>query len=278
LLMNGRKIASQILEEVKEQIEEKDLNPKLIIVRVGRSAEQEVFIRSKEKAGKKVGVAVDVVQLPENIPQKQLNLTLKSLSEDPSVDGILLQLPIPKHLSPYNAITHITPSKDVDVLHPYNLGRLIYGDESLAPCTPSAILTILEEYGIDLEGKNVVVVNNSILIGKPLFILLTNRFATVDVCHIKTVDLKSHTLRADIVITATGVPELIKSSMIKEGSVIVDAGISVVEGKVLGDVSKEVWPKARYITPVPGGVGPVTVAMVMRNLLHLVLSQIQKIS
>jgi methylenetetrahydrofolate dehydrogenase (NADP+) / methenyltetrahydrofolate cyclohydrolase len=190
---------------------------------------------------------------------------IRRLDRDPAVDGILVQLPLPPHISKARVLHAIDPQKDVDAFHPESVGHALIGDETLAPCTPQGILLLLDEAGIRLRGAEVCIVNHSNLIGKPLAALLINRDATVTVCHKHTRDLRRHTRAADVVVTATGVPGLLTADHVREGAAVVDVGISRVGGKVVGDVAADVWEKAAWVTPVPGGVGPMTIAVLLQN-------------
>ncbi|MCS7113572.1 MAG: bifunctional 5,10-methylenetetrahydrofolate dehydrogenase/5,10-methenyltetrahydrofolate cyclohydrolase [Nitrososphaerota archaeon] len=269
-IMDGRCIADEMCRmhmRTALELSRRGLKPRLSIVMVGEEPASKLFVRNKVRYCEKVGVDTTVIHKPSTIDLEDLLETVKSLNDDPNINGILVQLPLPKHIDPYKIFSALDPDKDVDGLTPANLGRLMHGDEVLSPCGAKAVVKILEYYGVELEGAEICIVSNSILVGKPLSMILTNRFATISICHAKTKDLSSHTSNADILISATGVPLLIKASMIRDGAVVVDVGISKIEGRIAGDVDfDEVACKASMITPVPGGVGPVTVAMVVDNL------------
>jgi methylenetetrahydrofolate dehydrogenase (NADP+)/methenyltetrahydrofolate cyclohydrolase len=269
-IMDGRCIADhmcRIHREIAAELSRRGVKPRLSIIMVGGDPASELFVRNKVRYCGKVGVDTTVIRKPDSISLESLLEIVKSLNDDPDVHGILVQLPLPEHIDPYRILSALDPSKDVDGLTPVNLGRLMHLDESLAPCGARAVVKILEYYGVELEGAEVCIVSNSVLVGKPLSILLTNRFATVSICHAKTRDLSSYTSGSDIVVSATGVPLLIKASMIRDGAIVVDVGVSRFEGRIVGDVDfEDVASKASMITPVPGGVGPVTVAMVVDNL------------
>ncbi|MBS7642238.1 bifunctional 5,10-methylenetetrahydrofolate dehydrogenase/5,10-methenyltetrahydrofolate cyclohydrolase [Candidatus Bathyarchaeota archaeon] len=269
-IMDGRIIADYMCRIHRENVLElahRGLKPRLSIVMVGDDPASKLFVKNKVSYCEKVGIDVIVIRKPDSIDLKTLLEIIGSLNDDTSINGILVQLPLPKHIDPYRVFSILDPSKDVDGLTPVNLGKLMHGDETLVPCGARAVVKILEYYSVELEGAEVCVVSNSILVGKPLSMVLTNRFATVSICHAKTRNLPSHTSNADILVSATGVPLLIKASMVRDGAVVVDVGISRVEGRIVGDVDfKNVGCKASMITPVPGGVGPVTVAMVVDNL------------
>ncbi|MEM2740051.1 MAG: bifunctional 5,10-methylenetetrahydrofolate dehydrogenase/5,10-methenyltetrahydrofolate cyclohydrolase [Candidatus Bathyarchaeia archaeon] len=269
-IMDGRCIADHICRmhrEVALGFSRRGAKPRLSIVMVGEEPASKLFVRNKVRYCEKVGVDATIIHKPDSIDTENLLETVKSLNDNPDVNGILVQLPLPKHIDPYRILSALDPSKDIDGLTPVNLGRLMHGDETLVPCGVKAIVKILEHYCVELEGAEVCIVSNSILVGKPLSIVLTNRFATVSICHVKTKDLPSYTSNADILISATGVPLLIKASMVRDGAIVVDVGISRVDGRIVGDVDfEDVAYKASMITPVPGGVGPVTVAMAVDNL------------
>jgi methylenetetrahydrofolate dehydrogenase (NADP+)/methenyltetrahydrofolate cyclohydrolase len=239
-------------------------------VLVGENPSSRIYIENKQKACEKLGIASNLYEFPESMKEEKLEALIKQLNDDKRVHGIIVQLPLPKHIDEKKILNMISPKKDVDGLNAVNIGNLLLGDETIAPCTPKGIIRMLEKMKIQVEKRNVVIVNNSIVVGKPLAMMLTNRFATVTLCHVKTKFLKEHTKKAEILITATGVPNLIKKDMVREGAVVIDAGICYREGKVYGDVDFEnVKSIASFITPVPGGVGPMTVAMVLENTLIL---------
>jgi len=272
LILDGRALSEKIRGELKQEVEELKGKfgraPTLAVVLVGNNPASEIYVRNKIKACQKVGINSIDKRLPESITQEELNRVVKELNESPEVDGIIVQLPLPEHLSCREVINYISPEKDVDGFHPVNVGKCVLGlyDEGLMPCTPAGVMKIFEEYGIELQGKNAVMVGHSNIVGKPLANMLLNANATVSVCHIYTKDLKSYTKNADILCVATGVPHLIKEDMVKEGAVVVDIGISRLNGKIVGDVDFErVKEKASAITPVPGGVGPMTITMLLYN-------------
>jgi len=265
-IIDGKKIAANILQDIGEKIKSHGIKPKLAVVLVGNDPASELYVRKKQQAAEKTGIDFMKIELPEQTTKEQLENEINKLNEDATVHGIIVQLPLPQHLDRKEILPLISFEKDVDKLTPQSLARLLQGDERCAPCTPYGIIKMLDNVNVNVEGKNAVIINNSDLIGKPLALLLTNRFATATMCHIKTQDLKAHTTTADILITATGKPGLVTADMVKDGAVVVDAGISHENGKVLGDVDFDnVKEKAAYITPVPGGVGPVTVAVLLEN-------------
>lgn len=253
---------------VEALVSGRGVTPGLATVLVGDDPASKMYVRLKHKACERVGIRAEDHFLPAEISQEELISLINTLNKDKNVHGILLQLPLPKHLFPQEAMEAIAPEKDADGFHPYNMGKLMIGDEGLVPCTPHGVIRALEEYNVPIKGKNVVIVGHSNVVGKPLAAMFLNRNATVSVCHVFTDDLKKHTLDADILVVATGVKHLIKADMVKEGVVIFDVGITKEKDGVYGDVDFEnVIKKASLITPVPGGVGPLTIAMLMKHVL-----------
>lgn len=276
LLLDGKTVAQKLKESIKQQIKQiisKNLRPpKLSVILVGDNAASQIYVNKKIKDCKEVGIESAPYFLPTDITQIELQELIGTLNGDDEVDGILVQLPLPSHINTLEVIEYINPKKDVDGFHPENVGKLATGrKDGILPCTPYGILKLLEEYKIDHFGKDVVVVGASNIVGKPMAMLfLQDEKSTVTICHKNTKDLKSHTLKADILVVATGVPNLIKADMVKEGAVVIDVGINRVEGRIVGDVDFEnVKDKAYAITPVPGGVGPMTVAMLLYNTLEI---------
>ncbi|MDO4199793.1 MAG: bifunctional 5,10-methylenetetrahydrofolate dehydrogenase/5,10-methenyltetrahydrofolate cyclohydrolase [Clostridia bacterium] len=274
MVINCKEIAEKIITETKEKITElknSGIYPKLAVVMVGDGDASKIYVRNKTEACKKAGIETEEYIYNENISQEELIRSIENLNSDPSITGILVQLPLPKHIDETEICKTISPSKDVDVFNPQNFGGFILGDKSLIPCTAYGIIKILEYKKISLSGKNCVVIGRSNIVGKPTALLLTNRDATVTLCHSKTKDLKDFCKNADIIVSATGVPKLITKDMVKSGAVVIDVGINRDEnGKICGDVDfKNVEPICSYITPVPGGVGPVTVAMLTNNTADL---------
>jgi len=221
----------------------------------------------KRNACQDVGIYSVVHEFPENITEKELLSTIEMINENPNIHGLLIQLPLPKHIDTTKILEKVSPAKDVDGFHPYNMGRLVEGLDTFAPCTPLGVMELFKEYEIDLKGKDVCVVGASNIVGKPMWALLVNAWATVDICHIETRDLAAHTKRADIVIVGVGKPNLITADMVKDGVIVVDIGINKLDdGRLVGDVDFDnVSKKASFITPVPGGVGPMTIAMLLKN-------------
>jgi methylenetetrahydrofolate dehydrogenase (NADP+)/methenyltetrahydrofolate cyclohydrolase len=241
----------------------------LAVILVGNNPASRTYVSNKQKACREVGMHSLLIEMPETITENELLAKIYELNEDESIHGILVQLPIPKHIEEKKVIEAILPSKDVDGFHPINIGRMMTGQETFLPCTPLGIMVLLEETGISIAGKNVAVVGRSNIVGKPVGQLLLNQNATVTYCHSKTKDLKAHTREADILVAAVGIPNFIKADHVKEGAVVIDVGINRNEaGKLCGDVAfDEVSEKAGYITPVPKGVGPMTITMLMFNTL-----------
>ncbi len=266
----AKKIRLSIKEEVKE-LKEKGIIPGLAFILVGDNPASQVYVNMKTKACEEVGIYSINHRMPKEINEKELVDVIKMLNDNPMVHGILVQLPLPEHIEEEKIIEAIDYRKDIDGFHPYNMGRLARGNPLFSSCTPLGIMKLLEEYSIETKGKDVVMVGAGNITGKPMALMLTNAGATVQICHIYTQHLKEKTKTADILITAVGKPDLIKEDMVKEGAVVIDVGISRVEGKVVGDVDFEkVSHKASYITPVPGGVGPMTIAMLLYNTLQSV--------
>ncbi len=269
MIIDGEKIAGEIRQSLKERVKRlKNIQPTLAIVLVGERQDCKIYADSKQKACEELGITSKLHTFPENVEQEKLINLIEDLSNDDSVHGIIVEMPLPSHLNEKLVLRAISPVKDVDGLNPITVGNILIGNEFLAPATPKGIIRILEKMNIHVEGKEVVIINNSNVVGKPLALMLTNRFATVTICHVKTKDLKAHTLKADILITAVGKPNLIKKDMIKRDAVVIDTGIVRVNDKIVGDVDFDnVKDVASHITPVPGGVGPMTVAMVLENIL-----------
>jgi len=271
-IIDGKGLAQRIETEVRSGVEslksKRGITPGLATILVGDDPASKMYVRLKHKACERVGIQAEDHFLPAEISQEELISLINTLNSDKNVHGILLQLPLPKHLFPQEAMEAITPEKDADGFHPYNMGKLMIGDEGLVPCTPDGVIRALEEYNVPVKGKNVVVIGHSNVVGKPLAAMFLNRNATVSVCHVFTDDLQKYTLGADILVAAAGVKHLIKADMVKEGVVIFDVGITKEGDGVYGDVDFEnVVKKSSLITPVPGGVGPLTIAMLMQHVL-----------
>ncbi|WML59799.1 bifunctional methylenetetrahydrofolate dehydrogenase/methenyltetrahydrofolate cyclohydrolase FolD [Neobacillus sp. PS2-9] len=271
-IINGKEIAEkkrvEIAEEVK-WIKRQGVTPGLAVILVGNDHASRTYVTNKEKACKQLGMKSLLIEMHEEVSEEELLLKISELNEDPEVHGILVQLPLPKHIDEKKVIESISPLKDVDGFHPINIGRMMTGQNAFLPCTPYGIMVLLEEAGISIPGKHVVVVGRSNIVGKPVGQLFLNQHATVTYCHSKTRDLKLHTNQADILVAAVGIPNFIKAEHVKDNAVVIDVGINRNEaGKLCGDVAfDEVSKKAGYITPVPKGVGPMTITMLMYNTL-----------
>lgn len=266
-LLDGKKVRCQLLEELKEDIKGLDRPLGLTVIQVGEDPGSTVYVGQKKKLAEELGFNFNHIDLEESIKEEELLSIIDKLNEDDKVDGIIVQMPIPKHLDSKKIQNRVLPEKDVDGLTDINMGRLVHNVDSLAACTPSGIIEILNKYNIAIKGKNVVIVGRSDLVGKPLANLFLNNDATVTVCHSKTKNLKDITKTADILVAAIGRSKFITSDYVKDGAVVIDVGINRGEdGKLSGDVDFDsVKEKVSYITPVPGGVGPMTVAELMKN-------------
>ncbi len=273
----SQKITQQIKEETQELKERYGIIPGLAVILVGDDPASHTYVKMKENACEKVGFYSIVHKMPASISQEEIEETIRMMNKNPNIDGILVQLPLPKHIDTTRILELIDPAKDVDGFHPYNFGRLMEGLDTFAPCTPLGVMEMLAAYDIDPKGMDVCVVGASNIVGKPMAALLLNANATVDICHIYTKDLQSHTKEADMVVVGVGKPNLITADMVKEGAVVVDIGINKLpDGKLVGDVDFEnVSKKASYITPVPGGVGPMTIAMLLKNTLKAAKQRIK---
>jgi len=265
----SKKIELQVADEVKVLKETCGCTPGLAVVLVGHDEASAAYVSMKKKACDRVGFYSVTHEMPENISQETIENTIAMMNTNPSIDGILIQLPLPAQIDTTKILELVNPAKDVDGFHPFNVGRLTTGLDGFVPCTPLGVMELLGEYDINVKGKNCVVVGASNIVGKPMASLLLNADATVEICHIFTDDLKKHTLEADIILVGVGVINLIKEDMVKDDVIIIDIGINRNdEGKLVGDVDyKNVSEKCSYITPVPGGVGPMTIAMLLQNTL-----------
>ncbi|EKE4175599.1 bifunctional methylenetetrahydrofolate dehydrogenase/methenyltetrahydrofolate cyclohydrolase FolD [Campylobacter jejuni] len=270
-LLDGKALSAKIKEELKEKnqfLKSKGIESCLAVILVGDNPASQTYVKSKAKACEECGIKSLVYHLNENTTQNELLALINTLNHDDSVHGILVQLPLPDHICKDLILESIISSKDVDGFHPINVGYLNLGLESgFLPCTPLGVMKLLKAYKIDLEGKDAVIIGASNIVGRPMATMLLNAGATVSVCHIKTKDLSLYTRQADLIIVAAGYVNLLRSDMVKEGVIVVDVGINRLEsGKIVGDVDfKEVSKKSSYITPVPGGVGPMTIAMLLEN-------------
>lgn len=276
-LIDGREMAKQTRIEIKKEIENLEGTPKLVVVLVGDDPASHVYVKNKEKFADRVNMASEVIRLPETTSEQELLSVVEKLNTDNTVNGILVQFPIPNHISQEKVMNTIAPQKDVDGLNQINIGKLVAGVEGLTPCTPTGVMHLIKGTGIQISGKNAVVVGRSLLVGKPIAMMLLKENATVTVCHSRTRDLKAEVSRADIVVAAVGIPNFITGDMIKQGAVVIDVGINSVDEKLVGDVEFETAKeKASYITPVPGGVGPMTITMLLKNTLTAYKAQNNK--
>ena len=262
--MEGPPLAARIRAEVAEEVKELG-RLGLVTLQVGEDPASTIYLRRKHEAAKEAGIESEDRKLPEQLSEEELLGVLAGLNADEAVDGILVQLPLPDHLDEARVIREISPVKDVDGLHPFNAGELYLGRPTLVPATPLGIMALLAEHRIHLEGANAVVVGRSDIVGKPVAHLLLQSNATVTICHSRTSDLPRHTLEADVLVVAVGSPEFITADMIKQGSAVVDVGINRTENGLVGDVDPDAADHAAFLTPVPGGVGPMTIAMLLRN-------------
>ena len=265
----AQKVQTSILTEVEKLKQEKNIVPGLAVILIGDDPASHAYVKMKAKACEKVGFYSISHSMPDTISQDEIIATIEMINNNPRIDGILVQLPLPAHVDTDKILEVIDPKKDVDGFHAYNVGRLVTNLDSFVACTPLGVMRMFESYGIELRGQDICVVGASNIVGKPMAALLLNAEATVTVTHIHTKDLKSHTLKADIIVVGVGVPGLIKEDMVKEGAIVIDIGINRIEdGSLVGDVDfKNVSQKCSYITPVPGGVGPMTIAMLLENTL-----------
>ncbi len=264
----SKSVKDKIAVEVKE-LKKSGVTPGLAVIIVGENPASQIYVRNKQRACEEVGFESFKYELAESTTQDELLKLIKKLNEDKRVNGILCQLPLPPHIDESTVINNIAPEKDVDAFHPENVGKIMIGDYSFLPCTPAGVMELIASTGIDITGKECVVVGRSNIVGKPMAMLLLHKSGTVTICHSKTKDLQAECQRADILVAAVGVAKLIKGDMVKDGAVLIDVGMNRDEnGKLCGDIDFESCKdKASYITPVPGGVGPMTIAMLMKNTL-----------
>ena len=268
--MDGKALAAKVKEEVRAQVERMERKPGLAVVLVGDDPASRVYVNGKKKDCGECGIYSEEYAIPAQTSQRELLELVETLNVRENIDGILVQLPLPGHLDEREVLLAIRPDKDVDCFHPFNVGQLMIGEAGFLPCTPAGIMRMLKEYGIDLAGKRCVIVGRSNIVGKPQAMLMLRENATVTVCHTRTRDLKAECLRADILVAAAGRAGLITGDMVKEGAVVIDVAMNRDDaGKLCGDVDyAAAAEKASYITPVPGGVGPMTRAMLMENTLY----------
>lgn len=272
-IINGKLVSSEVRKNITAEIEkfkeETGVTPGLAVILVGNNPASAVYVRNKHKACLEVGINSYEITMPEETLENELLSKIDELNNDPKVHGILVQLPLPKHISEEKVINSISPSKDVDAFHPTNVGKIVGGKYDFLPCTPAGIMELLHFYNVEINGKECVVIGRSNIVGKPMALLLLAENGTVTVCHSRTKELKEVTKRADILVVAIGKPNFVTADMVKEGAVVIDVGINRTDdGKLCGDVDFiEVEQKASKITPVPGGVGPMTITMLLKNTL-----------
>ena len=278
-ILDGKAVSQRIKDELKDEVadlKEKGKSVGLAVIIVGDDPASRIYVNNKKKACEYIGIHSEEYALAENTSEEELKSLIERLNGDSKINGILVQLPLPEHINEEAVINTISPKKDVDAFHPENVGKIMIGDYDFLPCTPAGVMELISESGIDIEGKNCVVVGRSNIVGKPQAMLLLHKNGTVTICHSRTKDLAGITRTADILVAAVGVPQMIKGDMIKEGAVVSDVGMNRLENKKLvGDVDfEECEKKAAAITPVPGGVGPMTIAMLMKNTVNAALRDI----
>jgi len=274
-IIDGKAISAEIRQDLVKKVNEikaqKGVTPGLAVVLVGDNPASQTYVRNKHKSCQEIGVYSEVHKLPGDTGQAEVLSLVEKLNQDPKIHGILVQLPLPDHIDEQAVIHAIRPEKDVDGFHPVNVGNLVIGDKAFIPCTPHGIIELIERSGFEIKGKHAVVVGRSNIVGKPVALLLLQRHATVTICHSRTRDLPAVTRQADILVAAVGRPEMITGDMIKEGAVVIDVGINRVGDKLVGDVHFEsAREKAAAITPVPGGVGPMTITMLLKNTVEAI--------
>ena len=280
-IISGKEVALKVRERIKNEVEEllakTGKRPGLAVIIVGEDPASQVYVRNKAKGCEEVGFHSEVYRLPEQTEMSELLALINKLNNDENIHGILCQLPLPKHLDETEVILAIDPNKDVDAFHPVNTGKIMIGNYSFLPCTPAGVMELIASTGVDISGKECVVVGRSNIVGKPQAMLLLQKNGTVTICHSRTKNLAETTKRADILVVAVGRPNFITGDMIKEGAIVVDVGINRMDdGKLVGDVHFESAEKvASYITPVPGGVGPMTITMLLQNTLTAAKQQIK---
>lgn len=278
-LIEGKVVSKKIRDELHEEViklNEKGIHPKLAVILVGDDPASKIYVNNKNKACQKVGIEFEEFLFPTNTTQEKLDSLIDSLNENKEINGILLQYPIPKHLDVDEAFRRISPQKDVDGFNPINVGKLSLGQETFVSCTPFGIMKMLEHYNIDPEGKHAVVIGRSNIVGKPMAQCLLKANSTVTICHSRTKNLAEMTKQADILVAAIGKPKFVTEDMVKDGAVVIDVGINRLDdGKIVGDVDFEnVSNKVSYITPVPGGVGPMTITMLLNNVIKATKEQL----
>ena len=275
MIIDGKKISTEIKDELKEQVAQlkaEGVEVTLAVVKVGEDPASAVYVRNKEKACEYIGINSKKIEMPEETTEEELLKLVDDLNTDPAINGILVQLPLPKHIDENKILLAIDPMKDVDGFHPVNVGKMVIGEESFLPCTPAGIIEMIKRSGLDIEGKECVIIGRSNIVGKPMAILMLRENATVTITHSRTKDLPEVCKRADIIVAALGKAKFVTKDFVKEGAIIIDVGMDRDEdGKLCGDVDfDEVKDIASAITPVPGGVGPMTVTMLLVNCLRSV--------
>lgn len=280
-IINGKIVSAKLREEIAAQVvdfkAEYGKTPGLAVIVVGDDPASAVYVRNKHKACLEVGITSYQIELPADISERELIAKIDELNEDDSINGILVQLPLPKSIDEERIISRISPEKDVDAFHPANVGRIMIGNYKLLPCTPAGIIALMDHYGVEIAGKRCVVIGRSNIVGKPMSLLLTERNGTVTLCHSRTLDIDKICLDADIIVVAVGRANFLTADMVKQGAVVIDVGINRLDnGKLCGDVAfDEVSKVASMITPVPGGVGPMTIATLLKNTLTAAENQIK---
>ncbi|RDU62699.1 bifunctional methylenetetrahydrofolate dehydrogenase/methenyltetrahydrofolate cyclohydrolase FolD [Helicobacter didelphidarum] len=273
ILLDGKSLAQEMQESIATEVQQLSTHgiiPSLAVILVGNDPASQTYVNMKARACKQVGITSILHEMPKNITQQDLITMIENLNQNDKLDGILVQLPLPKHIDTYEILESVCPQKDVDGFHTQNSGKLFSGVKGFVPATPLGIMTLLKHYNIELQGKNVCIIGASNIVGKPLGALMLNKNATISICHIHTQNIQFYTKNADIICVAVGKPNLITKDMVKEGAIIIDIGITRLEsGKIVGDVDfAHVAPICSYITPVPGGVGPMTIVSLLRNTLE----------
>lgn len=271
-LISGKEVSQKVKDEIKSQtklLKDKGISVKLAVIIVGDDPASHIYVKNKKKACEYVGFESLEYALDENTSEEELLELIDKLNKDKTVNGILCQLPLPKHIDEKKIIDSISPLKDVDAFHPVNVGKIMIGDYEFLPCTPAGIMRLIESTSYDVSGKDCVIIGRSNIVGKPMAMLMLHKNATVTICHSRTKNIEEKIKNADIVIAAVGIPKFVKGDMVKDGALVIDVGINrMSDGKLCGDVDfDEVSKKASFITPVPGGVGPMTISMLMQNTL-----------
>lgn len=269
MIIDGKAIAQRIKEKARNCCEDCYRKPNVVAFMIGDNPSAEAYLRMIERTCKSVEFGYTLIRLDADISENDLLKRIKEMNQDTEVDGIIVQMPLPNHISEERVIMTIAPEKDIDGFHPINAGRLFKGEKATRPCTPLAVITMLKELEVDLEGKYIVVIGRSNIVGKPLAVMLMQNNATVTICHSKTVDIEAHTKKADIIIVAVGIPRFLTRDMVSEKAIVIDVGMNEVDGMLVGDVDFEnVKDAVSMITPVPGGVGPVTNAVLLLNVIE----------